>query len=50
MVETVDKEYVNSQPVLKQNIASCQNTKSLKTLLKHYRNSLDAAYEEGLFS
>lgn len=36
--------------VLKQNIASCQNTKSLKKLLKAYMSTLDAAYEEGLFS
>ena len=35
--------------VLKQNIASCHNTKSLKRLLKVYRASLETSYKDDLW-
>ena len=43
------REMEHDIAVLKKNIASCHNTKSLKALLKLYRASLDASQEDDMF-
>ena len=43
------REMEHDIAVLKKNIASCQNTKSLKALLKVYRASLDPSQEDDMF-